>query len=285
MSGPSGGAPVLQEWVADAPLGLTPAPNVGSTPAPALIDHIAVQPHETQQVSEQRPGLSSQTQSSMRTQPPCKAKGAKPSAGKSRGIPKLPSNAPPLDSSVEAWREFIDKEQRCPCWGKDSESTLVAMLPGVLGTSSRPDDSNSEADPPSLHNVQGFLLYEHLAPVPWSHRAQNVWMCKLACLLVVRGQYQSLLNWAEVSPVKGTSHPWDSEFTTSADRALIAVYLAANGVSIYDTDDALQWVQQAGQEYVNGIVANGGENNPQVMAKIEPLKKLLPNLAPQAMSD
>ncbi|KAI6148098.1 hypothetical protein BKA82DRAFT_4355354 [Pisolithus tinctorius] len=240
-SGPSGGAPALQEWIADAPLGSTPAPNVGSTPTPTLINCIVVQPHETQQVSEQRPGLSSQAQSSTRTQPPHKAKGAKPSGGKSRGLPKLPSNAPPLNSSIKAWREFINKEQRCPCWGEDSESTLMAMLPGVLGTSSRPDDSDAEANPPSLHNVRGFLLYKHLAPVPQSHRAQNIWMHKLACLLTVRGQYWSLLNWAEVSPVKGTSHPCNGEFTTSVDRALITVYLAANGVSTYDADDALQW--------------------------------------------
>ncbi|KAI6143035.1 hypothetical protein BKA82DRAFT_28813 [Pisolithus tinctorius] len=163
MSDPSGGIPALQEQISDAPLGLTPAPNVGSTPTPTLINHVTVQPHETQQVSEQRPRPSSQAQSSMRTQPPHKAKGAKPSGGKSRGIPELPLNAPPLDSSIKAWREFINKEQRHPHWGKDGESTLVAMLPGVLGTSSRPDDSNAEANPPSLCNVQGFLLYEHLA--------------------------------------------------------------------------------------------------------------------------
>ncbi|KAI6148780.1 hypothetical protein BKA82DRAFT_4354604 [Pisolithus tinctorius] len=44
------------------------------------------------------------------------------------------------------------------------------------------------------------------------------------------------------------SHPWDA-------------YLTANG-------------------YVNGIIANGGENNPQVMAKIEPLKKALTKPCP-----
>ncbi|KAI6140042.1 hypothetical protein BKA82DRAFT_4364212 [Pisolithus tinctorius] len=279
-SGPSGGAPALQERIADAPSGLTPASDVGSTPTPTLIDHIAVQPHETQQVSEQRPEPSSQAQSSTRTQPPHKAKGAKPSGGRSRGIPELPSNAPPLNSSVEAWREFIDKEQRRPHWGEDGKSTLMAMLPGVLGTSSRPDDSDAEADPPSLHNVRGFLLYERLAPVPRNHRARNVWMHELACLLAVRGRYRSLLDWVEVSPVEGTSHPWDGEFTASADRASITAYLTANGVSTYDADDALQWAQQAGQEYVNGIIANGGENNPQVMAKIKPLRKALTEPCP-----
>ncbi|KAI6142198.1 hypothetical protein BKA82DRAFT_34559 [Pisolithus tinctorius] len=246
MFGPSGGAPALQEQIADAPLGLTPAPNVGLTHTPALIDCVVVQLHETQQVSEQRPRLSSQAQPSTRTQPPHKAKGTKPSGGKSRGIPELPLNAPPLDSSTKAWREFIDKEQRCPCWGEDGESTLVAMLPGVLGTSSRPDDSDAEADPPSLHNVQGFLLYKRLAPVPWSHRARNVWMHK----------------------------------SLTGQKASIAVYLVANGVSMYDADDALQWARQAGQEYVNGIIANGGENSPQVMAKIEPLRKALTEPCP-----
>ncbi|KAI5984552.1 hypothetical protein F5J12DRAFT_787555 [Pisolithus orientalis] len=168
MSGPSGGAPVLQEWIADAPLGSTPVPNV----------------------SEQRPMPSFQAQSSTRTQPPCKEKGAKPSGGKSRGIPKLPPNAPPLNSSVKAWREFINKEQRHHHWGED-----------------------------------------------------------------------------EVSPVEGASHPWDA-------------YLTANGVSAYDADDMLQWARQASQEYVNSIIANGGENNPQVMAKIEPLREALTKPCP-----
>ncbi|KAI5998564.1 hypothetical protein F5J12DRAFT_784902 [Pisolithus orientalis] len=130
-SGPSEGAPVLQEWIADTPSGLTPVPDVGSTPTPTLIDHMRLN----------RP--SSQAQSSMRTQPPCKEKGAKPSCGKSRGIPELPSNAPPLNSSIKAWREFIDKEQRHPHWGKDR----------VLGTSRRPDDSDAGANPLSLCNI------------------------------------------------------------------------------------------------------------------------------------
>ncbi|KAI6144940.1 hypothetical protein BKA82DRAFT_4357844 [Pisolithus tinctorius] len=110
-SDPSGGAPVLQEWIADAPLGPTPAPDVGSNPTPTLIDCIAVQLHETQQVSEQWPGLSSQAQSSMRTQPPCKAKGAKPSGGKSRGIPKLPSNAPPLTALLRFGGNSLTKNR------------------------------------------------------------------------------------------------------------------------------------------------------------------------------
>ncbi|KAI6147390.1 hypothetical protein BKA82DRAFT_4015420 [Pisolithus tinctorius] len=54
--------PALQEWIADAPVVLTPVPNVGSTPTPALIDHVAVQPHETQPASEQWPEPSSQAQ-------------------------------------------------------------------------------------------------------------------------------------------------------------------------------------------------------------------------------
>ncbi|KAI6158276.1 hypothetical protein BKA82DRAFT_4347451 [Pisolithus tinctorius] len=37
---------------------------------------------------------------------------------------------------------------------------------------------------------------------------------------------------------------------------------------------------QTGQEYVNSIIANGGENNPQVMAKIEPLRKALTEPCP-----
>ncbi|KAI6140301.1 hypothetical protein BKA82DRAFT_4019567 [Pisolithus tinctorius] len=41
-----------------------------------------------------------------------------------------------------------------------------------------------------------------------------------------------------------------------------------------------QNVWMSGQEYVNGIIANGGENNPQVMAKIKPLKKALTKPCP-----
>ncbi|KAI6146673.1 hypothetical protein BKA82DRAFT_4356085 [Pisolithus tinctorius] len=164
--GPSGGTPALQEQIADAPVVPTPASGVGSTPASALINHVAAQLHEAQPASEQCPGPSSQAQSSTRTQPPHKVKGAKPSGEKSRDIPKLPLNAPSLDSPIKVWRDFIDRKQKHPHWGKDSKSMLMAMLPAVLGTSSRLDDSDAEADPPSLKNVQGFLLYECLAPVP-----------------------------------------------------------------------------------------------------------------------
>ncbi|KAI6145988.1 hypothetical protein BKA82DRAFT_4016147 [Pisolithus tinctorius] len=181
------------------------------------------------------------TQSSMRTQPPHKAKGAKPSGGKSRGIPELPLNAPPLNSPVEVWREFIDKKQRCPHWGKDGKSTLMAMLPGVLETSSRPDNSDTEDDPLSLCNVQG----EGMIPVP---------------------------------PQLGRSQP-SQRCIASLGWASITAYLAANGVSMYDADDALHWAQQAGQGYVNSIIANG-ENNPQVMAKIKPLRKALTKPCP-----
>ncbi|KAI6141010.1 hypothetical protein BKA82DRAFT_4362557 [Pisolithus tinctorius] len=147
MPGPSGGAPALLEQIADAPVAPTPVPGVRSTPTPAFIDHVVVQPHEAQPASEQHPGLSSQAESSMRTQPPHKAKGAKPSSGKSRGIPKLPSNAPSLDSPIEVWRNFINKEQKHPHWDNDSKSMLMDMLPGVLGTSSRPDDPETESNP------------------------------------------------------------------------------------------------------------------------------------------
>ncbi|KAI6140795.1 hypothetical protein BKA82DRAFT_4019032 [Pisolithus tinctorius] len=237
MPGPSGGAPALLEQIADALVAPTPVPGVGSTPTPAFIDHVVVQPHEAQPASEQHPGLSSQAESSMRTQPPHKAKGAKPSSGKSRGIPKLPSNAPSLDSPIEVWRNFINKEQKHPHWDNDSKSMLMAMLPGVLGTSSRPDDSETESNPPSLKRM--ILVPSQLG----------------------RGQ-----------PSHG--------HITSLGQAAITTYLTANGVSTYEADNALQWAHQVGQEYVNSIIANGGENNPQVMAKIKPLRRALAEPCP-----
>ncbi|KAI6146358.1 hypothetical protein BKA82DRAFT_4015892 [Pisolithus tinctorius] len=173
---PSGGYLVLQEQIADTPAALTPAPSVGSTPTSALINCVAVQPHEAQPASEQHPGPSSQAQSSMKTQPPHKVKGAKPSGGKSRGIPELPLNAPSLNSPIEVWRDFMDKEQNI---GAKTATGLPTCSEGMI-------------------------------------------------------------------PVKGASHPWDGKFTTSANRAAITAYLTANGVSMYEAANMLQWAHQVG---------------------------------------
>ncbi|KAI6141434.1 hypothetical protein BKA82DRAFT_4018732 [Pisolithus tinctorius] len=212
--GLSGGAPALQEQIADAPSGLNPAPNVGLTPTPVLINCMRLNRSLNKGLG-QAPKLS----------PPrghnlfARQKGPSPLVGSLGAFLSYHQNAPPLDSSIEAWREFIDKEQRCPPWGEDR----------VLGTSSRPDDSDAEANPLSLRNIQGFLLYKCLVPVPQSHRARNVWMCKLACLLAKSAQ-------SKAHHIPGTC--------------------------------------------VNGIIANGGENIPQVMAKIEPLRKALTKPCP-----
>ncbi|KAI6008928.1 hypothetical protein F5J12DRAFT_782330 [Pisolithus orientalis] len=162
VPGPFGGHPALQEQLADAPVTPAWASEVGST---ALVDHIT--PVKTQPALGQCPGLSF-------------TKGAKP-----KGVPELPPNAPSLNNSVESWREFINKEQRHSYWGRDNESKLMSMLPGVLSAPSRPDDSEAE------------------------------------------------------------------------------------------------WAHQAAREYVGCIMASGGDNNPQALAKIKPLRKALDKPCPE----
>ncbi|KAI5994248.1 hypothetical protein F5J12DRAFT_785812 [Pisolithus orientalis] len=197
-SGPSGGTPALQKWIADAPSGSTPVPNVGSTPTPTLIDHVAVQPHETQQVSELRPWLSSQAQSSTRTQPTHKAKGAKPSAGKSRALLKLGGSS-------------LTKNR----------GTITGAKTGYWG---------------------------HQAGQMTPTQRQILWLCAMS---------------------KGFS-------STSAWHQ----FPGAIGLEMSGCKSAQSKALHIPGMYVNGIIANGGENNPQVMAKIKPLKKALAEPCP-----
>ncbi|KAI5988580.1 hypothetical protein EDD15DRAFT_2198945 [Pisolithus albus] len=98
-----------------------------------------------------------------------------------------------------------------------------------------------------------------------------VWFQELVCLLAAKGCYRALLDCAEVAPCDSTRVPWEGEFTRSAGMADITAYLAANGITPHDADDALVWARRAGNEYITCAVNNGGEWDPNVAAINDPL--------------
>ncbi|KAI5992519.1 hypothetical protein EDD15DRAFT_2197090 [Pisolithus albus] len=146
------------------------------------------------------------------------------------------------------------------------------MFPGALGVSERPDDDEWEISPPTAQLVRGFLLYKRLAPVPRGSYDRMVWFWELVHLLTAKGHYRALLDCAKVAPRDGTRVPWEGEFTRSASMADIAAYLAANGITPHDADDALVWARRAGNKYVTRAVNNGGEQDPNVRAALDLLR-------------
>ncbi|KAI5983262.1 hypothetical protein EDD15DRAFT_2202249 [Pisolithus albus] len=161
--------------------------------------------------------------------------------------------------------------------GSDESSELSRMFPGALGVSECPDDDEWEISPPTAQLVRGFLLYEQLAPVPRGSYDRMVWFRELVHLLTVKGRYRALLDCAKVAPRDGTCVPWEGEFTCSASMADITAYLAANGITPHDADDALVWARRAGNEYVTRTVNNGGERDPNVRAMLDLLRAAINN--------
>ncbi|KAI5992162.1 hypothetical protein EDD15DRAFT_2368419 [Pisolithus albus] len=127
------------------------------------------------------------------------------------------------------------------------------MFPGVLGVSGRPDDDEWEIIPRGSYD--------------WM-----VWFRELVRLLAAKGRYRALLDCAEVAPRDGTHVPWEGEFTRSAGMADIATYLAANGITPHDANDALIWARRVGREYITRAVDNGGERDPNVRAALDLLR-------------
>ncbi|KAI5983958.1 hypothetical protein EDD15DRAFT_2201671 [Pisolithus albus] len=155
-----------------------------------------------------------------------------PEGGQKGGIPKLPREALSLEAPVGDWIKFIHTYQN-GYNGSDESSELLKMFPGMLGVSEHPDDDEWEISPPTAQLVRGFLLYERLAPVPRGSYDQMVWFWELVRLLTAKGHYRALLDCAEVAPRDSTHVPW-------AGMADIAAYLAANGITPHDADDALE---------------------------------------------
>ncbi|KAI6165150.1 hypothetical protein EDD17DRAFT_1506017 [Pisolithus thermaeus] len=207
------------------------------------------------QVSE-NPGASqapiAHQRSPTRGQPFHPRGGGHPSGRKARGgIPELPQEAPPLDTPVQDWVKFIQTYQNRYS-GLDESSKLSKMFPGALGITEHPNDNEWEIGPPSAQMVQGFLLYERLAPVPRRDHDQMVWFQELVCLLTARGFYRALLKWAEVSPHTGPQVPW----------ALMALHPTMPMMPL------------------SGHVGNGGDQDPNVQAVVDLLRASIHNPQP-----
>ena len=82
---------------------------------------------------------------------------------------------------------------------------------------------------------------ERLAPIPWLNFDWMVWVRGLVCLLMVPGRYRYLLDWAAAAPLKNGTVAWLGQFNNQATMTDIAAYITANGVTVYDANDAVVW--------------------------------------------
>ena len=149
----------------------------------------------------------------------------------------LPHGAPSFDDPIDKWVNFIEKCQAvCPL---NSHGGLRKMFLGAIGCNIYPDHENSDLNPPSQQQVWGFVIMEHLAPVPQSNFDQMVWVWGLVRLLMVPGQYRYLLDWAAAAPLKNDTVAWLGQFNNQATMTDITAYITANGVTVHDANDAV----------------------------------------------
>ena len=78
------------------------------------------------------------------------------------------------------------------------------------------------------------------------HTGYNVghigWRCTMAHLLGVMGRYCSIIKWAGMALAVGQSVEWLGSHESSVyTLTQVATYLAANGVTYHDADDAWVW--------------------------------------------
>ena len=75
------------------------------------------------------------------------------------------------------------------------------------------------------------------------------WRRSMARLLGVAGRYRSIIEWAGLSPAIGQAAEWVGSRESSAyTLTRVAAYLATNGVTYHDADDAWAWGQTHLQE-------------------------------------
>ena len=86
----------------------------------------------------------------------------------------LPHRASSFDDPIDKWVNFIEKCQAV-C-SLNSCRGLHKMFPGTVGCNIYPDNEDSDLNPPSQRQVQGFVIMERLAPVPWSNFNRMVWV-------------------------------------------------------------------------------------------------------------
>jgi len=88
------------------------------------------------------------------------------------------------------------------------------------------------------------------------------WRRSMACLLGVAGRYHSIIEWAGLSPAIGQTAEWVRSRESSAyTLTCVAAYLATNGVTYHDTDDAWAWGQTHLQELRGWYL---GDDNPEL---------------------
>ena len=81
-------------------------------------------------------------------------------------------------------------------------------------------------------------------------------------LLGVAGRYRSIIEWAGLSPAVGQTAKWVGSRESSAyTLTRVATYLAANGVTYHDADDAWVWGQTHLQELWGWYL---GDDNPEL---------------------
>ena len=89
---------------------------------------------------------------------------------------------------------------------------------------------------------------------------------------MVPGRYRYLLDWAAVAPLKNGTVAWLGQFNNQATMTDIAAYIATNGVTVHDADDAVVWARTAIQGMIVRIEDSGGFTNPSTSALYEPIR-------------
>ena len=79
---------------------------------------------------------------------------------------------------------------------------------------------------------------------------------------MVLGCYQALLKWVGVTPLQNGRVAWSGQFNNQASMTDIAAYVATNGITVQDTDDAIWWACSATQEMATCIEEARGFDNP-----------------------
>ncbi|KAF8553602.1 hypothetical protein OG21DRAFT_1485264 [Imleria badia] len=147
------------------------------------------------------------------------------------------------------------------------------MFPGAVGSNVYPNDEDLELNPPTKRQVRGFLLMECLAPIPRSSHEWMVWVWGLIRVLLVPGRYRALLDWVMAAPRHDSPVAWIGEFTNQVTMTNIAAYLATNGITVHDADDAVWCTRSIAQEMLNHINESGGLDNPSTAAHYGPTQQ------------
>jgi len=174
---------------------------------------------------------------------------------KPRGKDDFPADVPSLDASVEDWIKYIHH------WHQHNDGALRAF-PGVIRCTGCIDDSEDEAPEPLARNVRGLLFVEQLMPQMGWNVGQVGWCRSMARLLGVAGRYCSIIEWVGLSPAVGQMAEWVGSCESSAyTLTRVAAYLAANGVTYHDADNAWAWGQTHLQELWGWYL---GDDNPEL---------------------